>query len=158
MGMYEDIEKFHEKFQLPQTDVPAFANTELMEFRIKFMMEELKEFEEAYDNKDLVKAFDALIDLVYVALGTAHIMNLPFVTGWYHVHMANMKKVRAKHAHESKRGTAYDVVKPKGWVGPEKLLQAAIILHEHNLLEYRDETAWMEAVKNKKKRPSESDF
>jgi len=63
-------------------------------------------------------AFDALIDLVYFALGTAYMHGFPFKTGWDRVHAANMKKRRALSSSESKRGTTYDVVKPLGWQPP----------------------------------------
>lgn len=39
-------------------------------------------------------------------------------TLWDDVQRANMSKVRAKSAAESKRGSAWDVVKPAGWIGP----------------------------------------
>jgi predicted HAD superfamily Cof-like phosphohydrolase len=62
---------------------------------------------------------DALIDLVYVAMGTAHLLGLPWEALWNEVQIANMRKVRAAaDASDSKRGSAFDVVKPPGWQPP----------------------------------------
>ena len=46
-------------------------------------------------------------------------MGLPWPQLWDEVQRANMAKERAKHAGESKRGSALDVVKPEGWVPPD---------------------------------------
>lgn len=120
--MMDDIKDFHKKFGLimpPEQNPSLFNDPELYKFRLNFIAEELNEFGEAHNNNDLPKAFDALIDLTYVVLGTAYLMGLPFNEGWKVVHEANMKKVRAEHPSQSKRGTAYDVIKPEGWTPPD---------------------------------------
>lgn len=117
-GYMADIRAFHEKFKLGYNGSPRELEQELGSFRIKFMQEELDEYREAYVRGDLEKQFDALIDLVYVALGTAYLQGLPFQEGWRRVHLANMAKVRAKKKEESKRGSEYDIVKPPGWTAP----------------------------------------
>ena len=132
--MWVDINEFHTKFLLPQQEVPSLLEKELLEFRTKFLYEELAEFEDACERKDLMKAFDALLDLVYVAMGTAYMMNVPWDRGWEHVQNANMAKIRAKKEGESKRGSIYDVVKPEGWISPDKMLLAELLIHEHKLL------------------------
>jgi len=137
MSEWEDVKKFHEKFKIPQSQFPGFyySDREMMEFRIKFLEEELKEFKEAVVADNMVKGFDALLDLVYVALGTAHICNFPWREGWNAVQDANMRKVRGTKK-TSKRGSQYDVVKPSGWVGPELKLQSLLLAHEHRLKIY----------------------
>lgn len=133
-SMWEDIKMFHEKFLLPQNEIPALLEKEMFEFRMKFMQEELAEFEDACERMDIVKAFDALLDLVYVAMGTAYIMNVPWDDGWDEVQKANMMKMRALKASDSTRGSTYDVIKPKGWVAPDRMLCSVLIQHEHFLL------------------------
>lgn len=94
-------------------------------YRMKFMLEELNEFKDAYVDGDRVKMFDALIDLVYVATGTALFMGIDpgqWEAGFAAVHQANMAKVRAERPEQSKRGSIFDVVKPEGWVSPEPTL------------------------------------
>ena len=133
-NLFEDIQEFHTKFELPPLDKPGFLSIELMRFRINFIREELQEFIDAWDSYlfnenntaypeyyahiHIEQAFDALIDLTYVTLGTAYLMGLPFNDGWKEVHHCNMQKVRAKIESDSKRGSTYDVVKPEGWQAP----------------------------------------
>lgn len=123
--MFIDIEEFHKKFNLKPLEKPGFLDYTTMEFRIKFMQEELAEFMQAYEDDNLHDAFDALIDLTYVVLGTAYLMNLPFNAGWKEVHNANMKKIRAVSEKQSKRNHSSDVIKPEGWAAPNlnRLLQ-----------------------------------
>lgn len=116
---FDDIKAFHGRFQLPALAIPGFLDPEMHAFRSRFLQEELNEFHEAYEDNDLAKAFDALIDLVYVALGTAFLMNLPWQDGWDAVQAANMAKVRALRESDSTRGSTYDVVKPEGWQAPD---------------------------------------
>ena len=117
-----DIEEFHSKMQLIYNDPPRMLPRDLAEFRVKFLYEELNEYELAL-MPDIpltaarVKSFDALIDLVYVALGTSYLHGYNFREGWRRVHAANMRKVRATGADDplSTRKHAADVVKPDGW-------------------------------------------
>lgn len=117
--MLKDIDQFHRKFELPRPSKPQLLDAELAKFRIRFMQEELDEFIYAHQTGDLAEALDALVDLTYVVLGTAWLMNLPFDKAWDAVHTANMKKVRATSHAQSKRQTLFDVVKPPGWTAPD---------------------------------------
>lgn len=130
--MYKDIKEFHKRFQLdPSNPEPHLLDSELLRFRADFMLEEFQEFLNACRENNLHDAFDALIDLSYVTLGTAYLMSLPFDQGWDEVHRANMAKTRAidllnmpnlpdaiRQSLE-KRNSKYDVVKPPGWVKPD---------------------------------------
>lgn len=118
---FQDVKAFHAKFGVPEAGEPSFLDLHAHEFRAKFMQEELDEFYEAVMCNDMAGAGDALIDLVYVALGTAAMMGLPWQAMWDEVQRANMSKVRATSAGASKRGTALDVIKPDGWVGPQHM-------------------------------------
>lgn len=139
---FGDVGDFHTKFGLPvSSDRPLHPTRELIEFRIKFMLEELMEFIEAagyalfdegviqLENLQLIltrpqvdheKMFDALIDEVYVAMGTAHMLGYPWQRGWNLVQAANMAKVRAQaDGSDSVRESSFDVVKPEGWTAPD---------------------------------------
>ena len=93
-------------------------NNELVNFRTSFLLEELTEYTQAITKKDTAAALDALVDIVYIALGTAWLFNLPFEKAWQEVQRANMSKVRTK-SKSKKRGTSFDVVKPKNWKPPD---------------------------------------
>lgn len=127
-----DVRAFHKKFGLEYAGAPRVLDPEHSQFRIKFMREELQEYinategiEQAIrtrkmdDLQDLMaQQLDALVDLSYVIGGTAHLHGYDFDKAWRRVHRANMAKVRARSANQSKRGSKLDVVKPAGWKAP----------------------------------------
>lgn len=143
---FDDVGNFHEKFDLPTSfdleDEPGPREYDrgLMKFRARFLLEELQEFLEAAGLEigwnsvqqkftvldwgprpiDEAKMFDALLDLTYVAMGTAHMRGYPWQEGWRRVQEANMTKIRAqKDGSDSLRGSAFDVVKPEGFIPPD---------------------------------------
>ena len=116
--LIKDIDAFHKKFGFEKNEKVGIPdNNELVNFRTSFLMEELAEYTQAITKKDAAGALDALVDIVYIALGTAWLFNLPFEKAWNEVQKANMSKVRAK-SKSKKRGTAFDVIKPQGWQAP----------------------------------------
>lgn len=145
---FSDVGDFHKKFGLHYVEAtgegtlaePQDVPEDLLGFRIKFLFEELQEFLEGIgydfagakmwdtieatfdrftDEVDHPKSADALIDLVYVAMGTAHLLGYPWRELWDDVQRANMDKVRAAaDGSDSVRGSSYDVVKPPGWEAP----------------------------------------
>lgn len=143
--MFQDIAEFHRAFALEYKGPPRYIPGDLSAFRTMFMAEELAEYitedkeaqrsivmacQRAWNHEHdttngtrrptLEKKFDALIDLVYVALGTAYLHGFPFDLGWARVHAANMQKVRsASKTNGDERGGSNDVVKPEGWVAPD---------------------------------------
>jgi len=126
MTNFEDIHEFHERFKLHGPSHPTLLTDDLFQFRLKFVHEELMEFERAHSANNLAKAVDSLVDQVYVTMGTAYLMGVPWQLIWSIVHAANMRKIRADEANPSHRSPAFDVVKPDGWRGPDETI--AIIL------------------------------
>lgn len=146
-SFYTDIQDFHVKFELAYEGKARELEPDMGLFRIGFLIEELAEYTQnsGYVNlarslnelhehiknqsrwiikqvdggRSLEQQFDGLIDLVYVALGTAHLHGFEFNEGWRRVHDANMAKVRVENAADSARKSKFDVVKPKGWVPPK---------------------------------------
>ena len=129
----KDIDNFHKKYGFEKNekvDIPN--NSELINFRTAFLMEELAEYTNAITKKDAAGALDALVDIVYIALGTAWLFNLPFEKAWNEVQKANMSKIRAKDK-TGKRGTKFDVIKPKDWKAPniEKIIDEEREINEN---------------------------
>lgn len=141
-----DIAAFHEKFGLGQNlervaiapectaddddTIAAYqiANRDRLspeewDLRHKRLNEEIEEYNEAVEDDDDELAFDSLIDLVYIALGTCYRRGWNFSEGWKRVHAANMSKERGKK-HNSKYGSTYDIVKPENFKAP----------HHHDLV------------------------
>lgn len=120
---YGDVHAFHQKFEVPHPELPEMLPPDVFSFRHKFLQEEINEFEAAYDTKNYALMVDALVDLVYVAMGTAVLMGAPWQMLWDDVQRANMSKVRAASVEESKagsgRGHSFDVIKPPGFVPPQ---------------------------------------
>lgn len=122
MSSYDAVRQFHLKVLGIEDTKPTFDLPVEFEQRVAFIMEEITELCEAYINEDLVGVADALADLVYVAIGTAHMMGIPFDQVFRVVHAANMRKQRGI----TKRGMVYDAIKPTGWVGPEAEIKAIL--------------------------------
>jgi predicted HAD superfamily Cof-like phosphohydrolase len=109
---FEDVQAFHRKFGAPTSDFPMELECVISEFRIKFLTEELEEYIQAVEKRDLAGQFDALIDIVYVALGTANMQGFPWQEGFDLVQAANMKKISATAGHKK-------ITKPEGWIPPD---------------------------------------
>ena len=123
-SMFDDIDEFHTKIiGLEKPTAVGLVSDEFVLERMRFLAEELEEYATAGLAGDMVGVADALADIVYVALGTAWTMGIPFQAVWDVVHAANMRKVRGI----TKRGNKNDAVKPPGWVAPEPAI-AAILL------------------------------
>lgn len=121
-SMFDDVAEFNKVILGLEPGEPAMLDRDASLGRVAFMMEELVEYIQAYRDGDIVGTADALADLVYVALGTAYQMGLPFNDIWAAVHRANMDKKPGM----TKRGLTRDAIKPVGWVGPESEIREAI--------------------------------
>jgi predicted HAD superfamily Cof-like phosphohydrolase len=89
------VSEFHKTFNhpiLPEPQIPAKNRAEL---RLNLLREELKELEEAVENKDMVEAADALCDLQYVLAGAVleFGMGEKFAELFAEVQRSNMSKV-----------------------------------------------------------------
>jgi len=122
MSYFDSVKQFHKKVLGIEDVAPTLTLPVEFSQRVAFMEEEIEELGQAYINEDLVGVADALADLVYVALGTAHMMGIPFDAVFKVVHAANMQKLRGM----TKRGMVYDAIKPEGWVGPEAEIAAIL--------------------------------
>jgi len=114
MSQYKDIDAFHKKFKFNQGKGIKSMDYNFGNWRVDFIMEEIAELTEALDNKDDVEILDALVDICYVAMGTAWLMGLPFEEAWKEVQRSNMEKIR-----QASDRSEFDVVKPEGWKAPD---------------------------------------
>jgi predicted HAD superfamily Cof-like phosphohydrolase len=141
--LFGDVGDFHHKFGQPYaayTKRCEFPPQEVINYRLKFIDEEVTELKESLEARDMAGVLDALVDLVYVALGTAHYLQAPFPEAWREVHAANMRKVRASGLDpDHKRGPCEPMRKPEGWVAPD--IENIINAHNGGVLETRFATA-----------------
>lgn len=88
----------------------------LLDFRINFLKEELKELEDNKDNPEEV--VDALIDLIVVAAGTMTLFKIDGHKAWNEVYRANLEKqVGIKPERYNPLGLP-DLMKPSDWKAP----------------------------------------
>jgi hypothetical protein len=124
-----DISNMHTKFGVNEK-LRSFDGEKLkafLEFRIKFLQEELDEMVKArneYDAKTITgekaadDTVDALIDLCVVAIGTLDGFDVDAVEAWNRVHEKNMQKeVGIKASRPNPLGLP-DLIKPEGWTAP----------------------------------------
>jgi hypothetical protein len=115
-SMFEDVSYFHwEVLSVVPPSSPTLISQDFVLERGRFLQEELDEYLTDGLSGNIVGVADALADIIYVALGTAYQMGLPFDEIWKAVQRANVRK----RPGITKRGNAIDAIKPEGWVGPE---------------------------------------
>ncbi len=132
---FDDVQRFHDRFGIPSFDLRKpcqFPEKEILEYRLKFLVEEIKEFQIAIDENNLADALDALGDLVYVALGTAHYFNAPMSEIWQEIQRSNMSRVKISREDcppdKQYRADEGLVMKPPGWIPP----RIPAIIENHN--------------------------
>jgi predicted HAD superfamily Cof-like phosphohydrolase len=88
------VAEFHKTFQHPILEEPTIPTEKRCQLRVSLIAEELKELEEAIQNKDLVEIADALCDIQYVLSGAVLEFGLKdkFNTLFEEVQRSNMSK------------------------------------------------------------------
>jgi predicted HAD superfamily Cof-like phosphohydrolase len=118
---WEMVKEFHKKFCHPISNAPKELPKERVAARVKWMLEELREFR---DSKNIYEQADAMIDLIYFALGSLVEMGVEPESLFEVVHNANMLKLwedgKPRYNEDGK------TIKPKGWKDPEPLLRDII--------------------------------
>ena len=112
-GPFKDIVAFHKKFKLGYSGPPRKLDYPIATARYRHQFEELQELSKAIHTGHLEGTLDALVDIVYVAIGTAYLSGFDFNEAWSRVHKANMKKVRC-----ATKRSPIDIIKPLGWKPP----------------------------------------
>ncbi len=109
-----EVKLFHEKFGHPSADSPTFLEKERAKNRSKWIMEEVAEFLVA---QNIYEQADAMIDLIYFALGTLVEMGIKPDDLFEIVQNANMSKLGAdgKPIYNKKDGK---IIKPENWEDP----------------------------------------
>ena len=118
---WNDVREFHLSFSHPAPDCPVLLNKECVVRRYNWMKEELDEFKDAVS---IPEQADAMIDLIYFALGTLVEMGVKPDRLFSIVHKANMGKLWSdgspRYNEENK------VIKPSNWTDPHDELLAEI--------------------------------
>lgn len=118
---WQNVYEFHVKFKHPHRNIPKKLEPERANARYNWMLEEINEFIEADSLPDQV---DAMIDLIYFALGTLVEVGVKPDRLFDIVHSANIKK--AFEDGEVKFNTEGKTIKPPGWIDPFPLIKEEI--------------------------------
>lgn len=113
MFMVEEFQKNIIGMETPTE--PKLLHQKRQDFRVDFLQEEIDEMNRAYLEEDLPEVVDALVDMMYVGVGALLEMGVMPLAAFETVHEANMQKLRGV----TKRGEAYDAIKPEGWIPPD---------------------------------------
>lgn len=120
---YTQVQHYHQVFGHRKQDSPTPLPQDRIIHRADFMAEELAEFLQSPPD-DLVAQSDALIDLIYFALGTFVEMGIDPAPLFEAVHQANMDKLW--DGEPRYHPVTNKTIKPAGWVGPEARIRALI--------------------------------
>ncbi|MCL2030164.1 MAG: hypothetical protein FWG93_01330 [Oscillospiraceae bacterium] len=119
---WEAVAEFHRAFGSPREDAPHLLTPERVAERAGWLREEVAELEEAGTVEEQA---DAMIDLMYFALGTMVEMGVRPARLFEIVHEANMRK-RWPDGTVHTRAEDGKVVKPPGWKDPGPMIEAEI--------------------------------
>ena len=116
---YNDVKEFHKAFNHPYSEDIKLLPRDRVLKRQEWMIEEIDEFKDSFTTSDQL---DAMIDLIYFALGTLVEMGVKDVDKYFDiVHNCNMVKLfedgKPRYNKDNK------VIKPKGWVAPDKKIR-----------------------------------
>lgn len=123
MKMIQDVRAFHERFGVPVLGRPEVPSDDRVNLRMRLIAEEFNELKEALGFReiggdkwlgecDLIETADAIADLIYVLIGTAHEFGIPLGHVWNAVQESNMAKVGGGQDAKGK------IQKPEGWKPP----------------------------------------
>jgi predicted HAD superfamily Cof-like phosphohydrolase len=118
---WQMVREFHERFGHGFSETPVMLTDDAKAKRYKWMLEEIEEFTDA---KDITEQADAMIDLIYFALGTLVMMGVRPEKPFGIVHGANMAKLwgdgKPRYNADGK------VIKPDGWADPYPSLEKSV--------------------------------
>ncbi|QXC00209.1 MULTISPECIES: pyrophosphohydrolase domain-containing protein [Aeromonas] len=114
---WDMVRDFHVAFSHPHKEQPNMLPAERVQARYKWMLEEIDEF---VASETVVEQADAMIDLIYFALGTLVEMGVRPDGLFKIVHDANMSKLWENG--EPRFNSDGKVIKPLSWVDPEHKL------------------------------------
>ncbi len=93
MSNFDSVRKFMKTFGQEVKEKAGFPNEKITSLRYDLIKEELDEFKEALDKKDLKEVADALTDILYVTYGAGHAFGIDLDKCFEEVQNSNMRKL-----------------------------------------------------------------
>ena len=95
MTNFTSVKKFMETFGQEVKSKPAFPSEKISKLRYDLIKEELDEFREALNDKNLKEVADSLTDILYVTYGAGHAFGIDLDKCFDEVQRSNMSKLGA---------------------------------------------------------------
>tara|TARA_B100000161_G_scaffold193675_1_gene140614 strand:- start:396 stop:767 length:372 start_codon:yes stop_codon:yes gene_type:complete len=93
MTNFDKVGIFMKTFGQEVKDKPSFSTEKINNLRVSLIEEELKEFKDAMESKDLLEVADALTDILYVTYGAGHAFGINLDKCFDEVQNSNMSKL-----------------------------------------------------------------
>ena len=93
MSNFNSVKKFMQTFGQEVKNKAALPNDKIIKLRYHLILEELNEFKQALDQKDLKEVADALTDILYVTYGAGHAFGIDLDKCFEEVQNSNMSKL-----------------------------------------------------------------
>ena len=93
MTNFQKVKTFMQTFDQEVKSKPSFSTEKINELRYNLIKEELDEFKQALENKDLLEVADALTDILYVTYGAGHAFGIDLDSCFEEVQNSNMSKL-----------------------------------------------------------------
>jgi len=119
---FEQVKQFHKAFGVPASEKPVLLTQDRVKSRSGWMIEEVNEFIEA---ENIYDQADAMIDLMYFALGTLVEMGVKPKNLFDIVQNANMSKLWDDGSPHFRENDG-KIIKPKDWQDPYPKIKAEI--------------------------------
>ena len=114
---YQDLIDFHRACDVPVLSGAAIPSPDRVKLRRDLLAEEYGELDRGVEAGDLVEIADGLVDMIYIAIGTALEYGIDLPAVWDEIHASNMRKVDPATGKVEKREDG-KVMKPAGWTPP----------------------------------------
>ena len=93
MSNFQSVKKFMLTFGQEVKEKAEFPNNKITSLRYDLINEELEEFKQAIDRKDIKEVADALTDILYVTYGAGHAFGINLDKCFEEVQKSNMSKL-----------------------------------------------------------------
>tara|TARA_B100001248_G_C27188373_1_gene365570 strand:+ start:52 stop:423 length:372 start_codon:yes stop_codon:yes gene_type:complete len=95
MSNFESVKIFMKTFGQEVKEKAKFPSSKITSLRYDLIREELLEFKEAIEKKDIKEVADALTDILYVTYGAGHAFGIDLDKCFDEVQRSNMSKLGA---------------------------------------------------------------
>jgi len=93
MSNFKSVKKFMQTFGQEIKNKAEFPEEKIVKLRLDLIKEELEEFREAVEKRDIKEVADALTDILYVTYGAGHAFGIDLDSCFEEVQNSNMSKL-----------------------------------------------------------------